>query len=78
MADAIEELRALAANAGLAPAAMRAYLTKVHDGAYTVTDDDFAELKGAGFSEDEIFEQTAAVALAEGLRRFDRAQTVIG
>ena len=78
MADAIEELRALVANAGPAPEAMRAYLTKVRDGAYTVTDDDVAELKEAGFSEDEIFEQTAAVALAEGLRRFDRAQTVIG
>ena len=73
MADAIEELRELAANAAPAPEAMRAYLTKVHEGAYTVTDGDVAELKAAGFSEDEIFEQTLAVALAEGLRRFDRA-----
>ena len=36
------------------------------------------ELKAAGLSEDEIFEQTVAAAIGEGLRRLDAAAAVIG
>lgn len=57
---------------------MDAYLEKVRDRAYAVTDGDIEKLKQAGFSEGEIFEQTVAVAIAEGLRRLDRAAEVIG
>ena len=57
---------------------MAGYLEKVRDRAYAVTDRDVEALKEAGFSEDEIFEQTVAVAIAEGLRRLDRATEVIG
>ena len=46
---------------GMAP-----YLAKVRERAYTVTDADVEQLKAAGFSEDEIFEQTVAVAIARG------------
>ena len=46
--------------------------------AYTVTDADVEALKAAGLSEDEIFEQTVAAAIAEGLRRLDAAAAVIG
>ena len=60
-----------------APAEMEAYLAKVRDRAYAVVDRDIEELKEAGFSEDEIFEQTVAVAITEGLRRLDRAAEVI-
>lgn len=56
---------------------MNAYLAKVRDRAYTVVDADVDALKDAGFSEDEIFEQTVAVALSEGLRRLDRAEEAI-
>ncbi len=56
---------------------MDPYLAKVRDRAYAVVDWDIEELKEAGFSEDEIFEQTVAVAIAEGLRRLDRAAEVI-
>jgi len=42
-----------------------------------VTDGDVEQLKKA-FSEDEIFEQTVAVAITEGLRRYDAAIDVIG
>ncbi len=56
---------------------MDAYLAKVHDRAYTVVDGDVEEMKEAGISEDEIFEQTVAAALAEGVRRLDRAEAVI-
>jgi alkylhydroperoxidase family enzyme len=73
----LDELWRLAAAAPSAPRSMDAYLAKVHERAYTVTDRDVEELKGAGISEDEIFEQTVAAALAEGLRRLDRAEAVI-
>lgn len=78
MSDAIGELRSLAAATGRAPAAMDAYLAKVRERAYAVTDGDVEALKRDGISEDEIFERTVGAALAEGLRRLDRAEDVIG
>lgn len=78
MADPIAELRNVVAAGATPPAGMATYLEKVRDRAYTVVDADIEGLKDAGFSEDEIFEQTVAVAIAEGLRRLDRAAEVIG
>ena len=78
MADRIAQLRAVVASSAPGPPEMDAYLEKVRDRAYTVVDRDIDELKAAGFSEDAIFEQTVAVAIAEGLRRLDRAAAVIG
>jgi alkylhydroperoxidase family enzyme len=57
---------------------MAAYLGKVRECAYTVTDADVEALKAAGFSEDEIFEHTVAAAIGEGLRRLDAATEAIG
>jgi hypothetical protein len=57
---------------------MASYLEKVRDRAYAVVDRDIEALKEAGCSEDAIFEQTVGVAVAEGLRRLDRANEVIG
>ncbi len=76
--DPIAQLRGVVAASEPAPAEMAAYLEKVRDRAYAVTDRDVEALKEAGLSEDEIFEQTVAVAIAEGLRRLDRAAEVIG
>jgi alkylhydroperoxidase family enzyme len=78
MADPILELRTVVATSEPAPSAMAAYLEKVRDRAYAVVDRDIEALKEAGFSEDEIFEQTVLVAITEGLRRLDRATEVIG
>lgn len=78
MADPIAELRNLVGATSPAPIEMAAYLEKVRERAYTVTDRDVEELKEEGFSEDEIFEQTVAVAIAEGLSRLDRAAEVLG
>jgi len=60
------------------PGQMAPYLAKVRDRAYTVTDADVQRLKVAGISEDEIFEQTVAVAIAQGLRRYDAAMEALG
>ena len=78
MADSIQELRDVVAATPPAPAGMAAYLEKVRDRAYAVVDRDVDALREAGFSEDEIFEQTVAVAIGEGLRRLDRAGEAIG
>ncbi len=54
-----------------APTEFATYLDKVRHRAYTVTDEDVAALKDAGYSEDEIFEQTVSAAVAAGLERLD-------
>jgi alkylhydroperoxidase family enzyme len=57
---------------------LAAYLEQVREHAYTITDADVDQLKAAGLSEDEIFEQTVGVAIREGFRRLDAARAVIG
>ena len=78
MSEHVAELRAIVAGMPPAPEVMAPYLDKVRGSAYAVTDADVEELKAAGCSEDEIFEQTVAAAIGEGLRRLDAAMDVIG
>jgi alkylhydroperoxidase family enzyme len=78
MSEEIAALRQIVAELPAPPEAMAAYLAKVRDRAYTVTDEDVESLKAGGLSEDEIFEQTVAVAIAQGLRRLDAAMGAIG
>jgi alkylhydroperoxidase family enzyme len=78
MADPIAQLRDVVRGTAPAPPEMAAYLEKVRERAYAVVDRDIEALKEAGFAEDAIFEQTVAVAIAEGLRRLDVADRVIG
>jgi alkylhydroperoxidase family enzyme len=75
--DLIARLRAAARPDRPAPEAMGAYLEKVRRHAYKVTDRDVEELKAAGFSEDEIFEQTVSAATAAGLERLDAGLTTL-
>ncbi len=70
---ALNELRAAVTGLPAAEPAMAPYLQKVREQAYAITDEDVEALKAAGLSEDEIFEQTVAVAVSEGLRRLDAA-----
>jgi alkylhydroperoxidase family enzyme len=67
----IQGLRAAAEPGREAPPEFAAYLEKVRLHAYKVTDADIQRLKDAGFSEDEIFEQTVSAAVAAGLERLD-------
>jgi alkylhydroperoxidase family enzyme len=57
---------------------LEAYLAKVKDRAYSITDADVEAVKDAGVSEDEIFERTVAVAVQEGRRRIAAAERVLG
>jgi alkylhydroperoxidase family enzyme len=77
-ADPIDELRLLAASRHAEPPELAPYLEKVRRHAYTITDNDFAELKTAGMDEDVVFEATVRVAIQEGLRRLDAARAVLG
>jgi alkylhydroperoxidase family enzyme len=74
----LDELRRLAAAAPPAAPALHAYLDKVRRCAREVTDADAEGLKAAGCSEEEIFEQTVAAAIREGLCRLDAAHRVLG
>ncbi|MFZ1881887.1 MAG: hypothetical protein WAU41_17235 [Gaiellaceae bacterium] len=78
MTEPIDDLRAVVAATPAAPPVMSAYLSKIATGAYTITDADVEALSAAGLSDDEIFEQTVAAAIAQGLRRLDAAAAVIG
>jgi alkylhydroperoxidase family enzyme len=74
----IDELRAAAAAAEPPHPVLAAYLEKVRNRAYAITDADVESLTAAGCSEDEILEQTVAVAIQEGLRRLDAGLRVLG
>ena len=78
MSEHLDALRAIVADTAAPSPDLAAYLDKVRTRAYTVTDADVEALKAAGLSEDVIFEQTVAAAIAEGLRRLDAASAVIG
>jgi hypothetical protein len=77
LGDTIEALRLAAEPNRPAPAGIEPYLEKVRRAAYLVTDEDVDELRAAGFSEDEIFEQTVSAAVSEGLARLDAALRVV-
>ena len=77
MTEQLDELRVVVERTPVAPEAMTAYLEKVRDCASTITDADVQALKDAGCSEDEIFEQTVGVAIAQGLRRLDAARDAL-
>ena len=76
--EAIEGLRLAARPDRPVPAAIELYLEKVRRGAYRVTDGDVKGLREAGFSEDEIFEQTVSAAVSEGLVRLNAALRAVG
>lgn len=53
------------------PVPWAAYVTKVRDASYRITDDDVAALKAVGCTEEEIFEMTVAAATGAALHRLD-------
>jgi hypothetical protein len=70
--ELIADLREAAQPDRPAPPEFAAYLEKVRNAAYTVTDADVQALKDAGYSDDEIFEQTVAAAVGAGLHRLEK------
>jgi hypothetical protein len=78
VAREIEELQAVAASTPAARPELARYLEQVRDHARTIGDADVRALTAAGVGEDEIFEQTVAVAIREGLRRLEAAMRAVG
>jgi alkylhydroperoxidase family enzyme len=76
--EPLDELRAVVERTPDPSPVMASYLAAVRERAYTITDADVDALKAAGCSEDEIFEQTVAAAIGQGLRRLDAALEVLG
>jgi len=73
----VERLRQAAHPDRQAPPDFAPYLDKVRRNAYKVTDEDIQALKDAGYSEDVIFEQTVAGAVAAGLERLETGLDVL-
>jgi len=70
--------RLAGARAGApAPAPFGAYVDKVAQHAYKVTDEDVAALQAAGNSDDAVFEVTAAAALGAALARLERGMAAL-
>lgn len=59
------------------PEQLRAYVDKVARHAYRISDEDVEALKRAGYSEDAIFEITAAAALGAAVMRLERGLIVL-
>ncbi len=70
-------VRQAAASRADVPPEARAYTEKIRRHAYKVVDRDVEDLKAAGWSEDQIFELTIAIAMGEGLYRLDHALRVL-
>jgi alkylhydroperoxidase family enzyme len=77
MTEPLDELRSMVERTSAAPAVMASYLEKVRERAYSISDADVDALKAVGCSEEEIFEQTVAAAIGEGLRRLDAAREAL-
>jgi alkylhydroperoxidase/carboxymuconolactone decarboxylase family protein YurZ len=62
--------RAAFENSGLAEP-LDSLITKVARHAYKVTDEDFAGVKAAGLTEEEIFEIVVCAAIGQATRQYD-------
>ena len=60
------------------PPAVAAYVAKVAECAYSVTDADVDGLRQAGFDDDQIFELTVAAAVGAGARRLAAGRAALG
>jgi alkylhydroperoxidase family enzyme len=56
---------------GQVPEVLCDFVEKIAARPWTVSDEDFARLRDAGFSDDQLYELTLACALGAGLQRFD-------
>lgn len=53
------------------------FTRKVRGASHQMTDEDFAALKAAGFTEEQVFELTVSAALGAANERLDRAYALL-
>jgi len=70
-------LRRAAYADGPMPDALRAWTQKVKQHAWKCTDEDIAELRKAGFDEDQIYEATIAAAMGASASRLTMAMDMV-
>lgn len=58
--------------------ALREFVEKIAERPWAITDNDFARMQAAGYSEDQLYEITLACALGAGLQRFDAGLLALG
>ncbi len=75
--DTTKSARKAAADGQPDSANVAAFVEKVRRHAFRVTDDDVADLRKSGLTEDAVFELTAAAALGAALVRLRAALRVI-
>lgn len=69
---------AAAGGHGQLPPGVGAYLAKVREESYRITDEDLAALKEAGRDEEEIFELTVAAAVGAARHRLECGLRAMG
>lgn len=60
-----------------ADGAVAAYVKKVADAAYKITDEDVAAVRKAGLGDDEIFELSVAAAVGKATRQYAAAERAL-
>ncbi len=71
-------LRRAAAAGGQLPEPWPAYVAKVREASYRITDADLAALKDAGCTEEQVFEVTVAAATGAALHRLEAGLRAMG
>jgi alkylhydroperoxidase family enzyme len=70
-------VRRAAARGHSLPGEAQTYAEKVRRHAYKIVDKDVEDLRAAGWSEDQIFELTIAIAMGEGMSRWQHARRAL-
>jgi hypothetical protein len=70
-------LRSAAATGGALPEPLAAYVSKVRDQSFRITDKDIEALVASGLSGDDVFEVTVAAAVGAALRGVDTARRAL-
>jgi alkylhydroperoxidase family enzyme len=60
------------------PQALAEFLAKLAERPWSILDADFARLRAAGYSDDQLYELTLASSIGAGLRRFDAGLRALG
>lgn len=76
--EAAPALRTAAGTGRGLPEPWPAYVAKVREAAYRITDADVDALKAAGCTEEQIFEMTVAAATGAALHRLDAGLRAMG
>ena len=73
----LDAARREAAARGDLEGAAAAFVRKVRDASYKVTDEDFAAMEASGLTEEQVFELTVSAALGAAKERLDGVNALL-